>query len=340
MSYSVAVVGATGNVGREILNILHERSFPIREITALASKKSVGTEVSFGEIDLKIKALEGFDFKGIDIAFFATDGKVSSQYVPKAVAAGTLVIDKSSHFRLDPGVPLMVPEINGALATSPQKGIIANPNCVAIPLVMALKPLSEVAPLKRVVVSTYQSVSGAGREAMDELFNQTRSVFVNDDVIQEVFPKQIAFNLIPQIDSFRADGSTGEEEKVALESRKILGIPVKITATCVRVPVFIGHSLSVNVEFESGISVTEAREALLDFPGVVVLDRREETGYITPLDVVGEDTVIVSRLRKDETVTHGLSFWICCDNLRKGAALNGVQIAEAHIEAPGKSKTA
>ncbi len=340
MSYSVAVVGATGNVGREILNCLHERSFPIREITALASKKSVGTEVSFGEDDLKVKALEDFDFKGIDIAFFATDGKISSRYGPKAVEAGALVIDKSSYYRLDPGVPLMVPEINGDLASAPQKGIIANPNCVAIPLVMALKPLSQVAPLKRVVVSSYQSVSGAGREAMDELFHQTRAVFVNEEGASEVFPKQIAFNLIPQIDAFRADGSTGEEEKVVLESRKILGIPVKITATCVRVPVFIGHSLSVNVEFASDISVTQAREVLSSFPGVVVLDKREEAGYVTPLDVAGEDSVVVSRLRKDETVTHGLSFWVCCDNLRKGAALNGVQIAEAHIGTSQKSKTA
>lgn len=332
MGYSVVIVGATGTVGREILNLLHERSFPIREISVLASKKSMGADVSFGEKDIKIKSLEDFNFREVDIAFFATSSKISAQHIPKATAAGAIVIDKSSHFRLDPAVPLLVPEINGALASAPKKGILANPNCVAIPLAMALKPLTQVAPLKRVVVSTYQSVSGAGRDAMDELFNQTRAVFVNDGITPEVFSKQIAFNLIPRIDDFKADGSTGEEEKIALETRKILESTVKITATCVRVPVFIGHSLSVNIEFEKAISVSEARDVLQSFPGVVVMDRREEGGYVTPLEVVGEDTVAVSRIRKDETVPYGLSLWICCDNLRKGAALNGVQIAEAYID--------
>lgn len=333
MGYQVAVVGATGNVGREILNILAERNFPIDEMTALASSRSRGLEVSFGErAALKVRALEDFHFKGIDIAFFAAGSKVSAQYAPKAAQAGAIVIDKTSHFRLDADVPLVVPEVNPeALENCGRKNIISSPNCVVVPLVVALKPLDQVARIKRVVASTYQSVSGAGRPHMDELYNQTRGTFVNDPVEAQLFPKPIAFNVIPHIDDFRSNGMTGEEEKIALETQKILGSSVAVFATCVRVPVFIGHSISVAVEFEEKITVAQARAALEKSPSVEVFDRHREGGYATPVECSGEDRVYVSRIRQDTTVPHGLGLWVVTDNLRKGAALNGVQIAERWV---------
>lgn len=330
MGYKVAVIGATGNVGREMLQILAERDFPVDDVAALASERSVGREVSFGEDQvLRVKDLAKFDFTGWDIALSSPGAKVSAQHSPRAAAAGCVVIDNTSHFRMEPDVPLVVPEVNPqAIAGYKKRGIIANPNCSTIQMVVALKPLHELGQITRVVVSTYQSVSGGGKEAMDELFNQTRAIYVNDEVKAEKFPKQIAFNLIPQIDSFMDDGSTKEEWKMVVETRKILDPDIAVLATCVRVPVFVSHSESISVEFARPVSVEEATEALRAAPGVVVLDTREPGGYPTPVETTGEDAVFVSRIRKDPTVKNGLAFWCVADNLRKGAALNAVQIAE------------
>jgi aspartate-semialdehyde dehydrogenase len=333
MGYNVVVVGATGAVGREMLKTLAEREFPVDRIAAVASGRSAGAEVSFGEkATLKVQNLETFDFSGYDIGLFSPGAQVSAVHAPRAAAAGCVVIDNTSHFRMEPDVPLVVPEVNpGALAQFRKRNIIANPNCSTIQMVVALKPLHDRYRVKRVVVATYQSVSGAGKEAMDELFSHTRAVFVADPTTPEQFPKEIAFNCIPQIDRFLEDGSTKEEWKMAVETRKILDPDIAVFATCVRVPVFIGHGEAVNVEFEKPVDVEEARELLSEAPGVIVLDRQEEGGYATPLDAQGEDAVFVSRLRRDPTIPNGLGFWCVADNLRKGAALNAVQIAETLI---------
>ncbi len=333
MGYRVVVVGATGNVGREILNTLVERKFPISEIQAVASSISIGQRVSFGDDDiLDVIPITDFDFTGFDFALFAAGSLVSAEFGPIAAEAGCIVIDNSSHFRQEQEIPLIVPEVNpGALSCYQECNIIANPNCVTIPLTMALKPLHDAAGLKRVVVSTYQSVSGAGRAAMDELFNQTRAIFMNQPVIKEEFPKQIAFNIIPQVDSFLPDGTTFEETKVSVETQKILDAEVGMAVTCVRVPVFIGHSIAVAVELENPLSVEEARALWRKFPGLSVIDYRQEDGYVTPAEVVGEDSVFLSRIRSDKSVENGLLFWIVSDNLRKGAALNAVQIAETIV---------
>jgi aspartate-semialdehyde dehydrogenase len=334
MGYKVAVVGATGNVGREILTTLAEREFPADEVTAVASERSAGAEVSFGEDDvLRVQDLSRFDFSTVDIALFSAGSKISSEVAPRAARAGAVVIDNSSHFRMDPDVPLVVPEVNpDALPGYARKHIIANPNCSTIQLVMALKPLQDVAPINRVVVATYQSTSGAGREAMDELFTQTRAIYVNDQMNREHFTKQIAFNVIPHIDSFMEDGTTREEWKMMVETKKILDPRIRLHATCVRVPVFIGHAEAVNVEFDTPIDEEEAREALRAAEGITLFDHRMDEGYVTPAEVAGEDAVYVSRLRTDPTVENGLSFWVVADNLRKGAALNAVQIAEKLVE--------
>jgi aspartate-semialdehyde dehydrogenase len=333
MSYRVAVVGSTGNVGREMLQTLAERNFPVKEVIALASARSVGQEVSYGDDDvLKVRQLDGFDFKGVDIVLSSAGAKISADFAPRAAAAGAIVIDNTSYYRMDPDVPLVVPEVNPEdIALYRKKGIIANPNCSTIQMVVALKPLHDLVKIKRVVVSTYQSVSGAGKEGMDELFNQTRNVFVNGSLDHKKFTKQIAFNVIPHIDVFMEDGATKEEWKMAVETRKILDPDIAVTATCVRVPVFIGHAEAVNVEFESEMAVEHARAALRTAPGVTVVDHRADEGYVTPIECAGEDNVFVSRLRKDPTVTHGLNMWVVSDNLRKGAALNAVQIAEVLI---------
>src|ERR1700760_2475770 len=329
MGYKVAVVGATGNVGREMLNILDERKFPADEVVALTSRRSVGVEVSDGDRTLKVKALEHYDFSDVDICLMSAGGSVSKEWSPKIGAAGTVVIDNSSAWRMDPDVPLVVPEVNAdAAAAFTKKNIIANPNCSTAQLVVALKPLHDIATIKRIVVATYQSVSGAGKDAMDELFNQTRAIFVNDQLVKEQFKKQIAFNVIPQIDIFMEDGTTKEEWKMVAETKKILDPKIKLTATCVRVPVFISHSEAVNVEFENPISADEAREILRRAPGCLVIDRREPGGYITPHEAAGEDATYISRIREDPTIDNGLNFWCVSDNLRKGAALNAVQIAE------------
>lgn len=334
MTYTIAVAGATGNVGREVLNILSERNFPAKKIHALASEKSAGREVAYGDDKvLKVEALNKFDFKGVDIVFSAAGSSVSKEFVPRAVAAGAVVIDKTSLYRMDPDVPLVVPEVNPqALAMYAKRRIIAVPNCSTIQMVMALKPLHDIARIKRVVVATYQSVGGAGKEAMDELFEQTRHVFVNQERERKIFTKTIAFNLIPHIDSFMDDGYTKEEWKMMAETKKILDPKIEVVATCVRVPVFVGHSEAINVEFESQITVKQAKDALEKFPGILVTDRREDEGYVTPIECVGQDEVFISRLRSDKTVPFGLSFWCVSDNLRKGAALNAVQIAESLIE--------
>jgi len=330
MGYRVAVIGATGNVGREMLKTMVERRFPADDVIALASERSAGSEVSYGEDEvLKVRDLAKFDFKGVDIALSSPGAKVSAVHTPRAGAAGCVVIDNTSYFRMDPDVPLVVPEVNAkAIAGYTKKNIIANPNCSTMQMVVALKPLHDRWTIKRVVVATYQSVSGAGKEAMDELFNQTRSIYVNDPIRPERFTKQIAFNVIPHIDVFMEDGSTKEEWKMAVETRKILDPEILVHATCVRVPVFIGHSEAVNVEFANPIDENEAREALKKAPGVVVVDHRANEGYVTPVEAAGEDPVYVSRIRKDPTIKNGLSFWCVSDNLRKGAALNAVQIAE------------
>ncbi len=332
MAYKVAVVGATGNVGREMLGVLDERQFPASEVVALASTQSVGTEVSFGEGTLKVKALDYYDFKGTDIVLMSAGSEIAKKWAPKIAEAGAIVIDNSSAWRMDREVPLIVPEVNAAvLDEGIKKGIIANPNCSTAQLVVALKPLHEEATIRRVVVSTYQSVSGAGKDAMDELFRQTRAVFVADPVETEAFTKQIAFNVIPHIDVFLDSGVTKEEWKMMVETQKILDPDIQVVATCVRVPVFIGHSESVNIEFERPITAERARSLLRAAPGVLVVDKREDGGYVTPIEAAGEDATFVSRIRKDPTVEHGLAMWIVADNLRKGAALNAVQIAEALI---------
>ena len=330
MGYRVAVVGATGNVGREMLQILSERQFPVDDVIPLASERSAGAEVSFGEDQvLKVRPLDSFDFKGTDIVLSSAGAKISAAFAPKAAAAGAVIIDNTSHFRMDPDVPLVVPEVNPqAIAGYNKKGIIANPNCSTIQMVVALKPLHDIAKITRVVVATYQSVSGAGKEGMDELFNQTRGVYMNQSPERTKFTKQIAFNVIPHIDVFMQDGFTKEEWKMTVETKKILDPNIQVVATCVRVPVFIAHSEAVHIEFESELSVEAARAALRAAPGITVVDHRADEGYVTPLEVAGEDNVYVSRIRKDPTVKHGLALWIVGDNLRKGAALNAVQIAE------------
>ena len=331
MSYKVAVIGATGNVGREMLNVLAERAFPVSEVVALASVSSIGKEVSFGDKTLKVKALDHYDFKGTDIALMSAGDKVSKVWSPKIAAAGALVIDNSSAWRMDRDVPLVVPEVNADALNGIKKGIIANPNCSTAQLVVALKPLHDYATIKRVVVSTYQSVSGAGKAPMDELFRQTRAVFVADPIEREHFTKQIAFNVIPHIQDFHDSGFTNEEFKMMVETQKILDQNIQLVATCVRVPVFVSHSESVNIEFEKPITAEKARAILREAPGVLVVDKREDGGYITPIEAAGEDATFVSRIRKDPTVEHGLAMWVVSDNLRKGAALNAVQIAECLI---------
>ncbi|HEY4406646.1 MAG TPA: aspartate-semialdehyde dehydrogenase [Xanthobacteraceae bacterium] len=332
MGYKVAVVGATGNVGREMLAILAERTFPADEVVALASRRSLGTEVSFGDQILKIKALEHCDFSDVDICLMSAGSAVAKEWAPKIAAAGAVVIDNSSCWRYDADVPLIVPEVNAdALSGFRKRGIIANPNCSTAQLVVALKPLHDKAGIKRVVVSTYQSVSGAGKEAMDELFSQTKAVFTLGDMEAKKFSTRIAFNLIPQIDVFMEDGFTREEWKMMAETKKILDPKIKLTATCVRVPVFIGHSEAVNIELAQPLSADEARDILRAAPGVLVIDKHEPGGYITPYECAGEDATYVSRIREDATVENGLVLWVVSDNLRKGAALNAIQIAECLI---------
>jgi len=329
MGLRVAVVGATGSVGREMLEILSERLFPADEVVAIASRRSVGTEVSYGDKTLKVKDLESYDFSGIDLVLMSAGGKVSKEWSPKIGATGAVVIDNSSAWRMDPRVPLIVPEVNpDAIADYTKLNIIANPNCSTAQLVVALKPLHDKAKIKRVVLATYQSVSGAGKDAMDELWTQTRALFVNDEIVKEKFPKQIAFNVIPHGGEFMDDGYTAEEWKIEVETKKILDKAIKVTATCVRVPVFVGHSEAVNIEFENPITADEAREILRESPGLMVIDKHEDAGYATPLDCVGEFATFVSRIREDHTIENGLSLWVVSDNLRKGTALNAVQIAE------------
>ena len=336
MGYKVAIVGATGNVGREMLEILAERNFPIDELVPLASSRSVGREVSFGDKILKCRNLDDFDFTGTDFVLMSAGGDISKQWAPKIGASGAMVIDNSSAFRYHEDVPLIVPEVNADvldayMAKNDRKNIIANPNCSTAQLVVALKPLHDLAKLKRIVVSTYQSVSGGGKDAMDELWNQTKGIFVNDSPTPAKFTKQIAFNVIPHIDVFMEDGYTKEEWKVLAETKKMLDPKIKVTCTAVRVPVFVGHSEAVNMEFARPISPDEARDALRDAPGIVVLDKRENGGYMTPVESKGEDATYVSRIREDVTVENGLVMWVVSDNLRKGAALNTVQIAETLI---------
>ncbi len=330
MGYRVAVVGATGNVGREMLNILHERQFPADEVAAIASRRSLGQEATFGDGVLKVKALDDFDFTGWDICLMSAGSGPAKEWAPKIAAQGCVVIDNSSFYRMDADVPLIVPEVNAdALERYSKKNIIANPNCSTAQMVVALKPLHDAAKIKRVVVSTYQSVSGAGHEAMDELFNQTKRIYTNEELAPKKFTKQIAFNVIPHIDVFMADGYTKEEWKMVAETNKILDPDIKVTATCVRVPVFVGHSEALNIEFEKPLSADAAREILRQAPGCMVVDKRENGGYITPIECVGEYATFISRIRNDPTVKHGLAMWVVSDNLRKGAALNAVQIAES-----------
>ncbi len=330
--FKVAVVGATGNVGREMLSVLAERQFPASEVVALASTRSIGQEISFGERTLKVKALEYYDFNGTDICLMSAGSAVSKVWAPKIAAQGCIVIDNSSAWRMDREVPLIVPEVNAAaLEGGIKKNIIANPNCSTAQLVVVLKPLHDAAHIERVVISTYQSVSGAGKEPMDELFRQTRAVFVADPIVSNLFTKQIAFNVIPHIQDFLDSGYTKEEWKLMVETQKILDPDIQVTATCVRVPVFISHAESVNIEFAKPITAERARAILREAPGVLVVDKREDGGYVTPVEAAGEDATYVSRIRRDPTVEHGLSMWIVADNLRKGAALNAVQIAECLV---------
>ncbi len=336
MGYKIAVVGATGNVGREMLNILAEREFPADEVYALASRKSVGMEVSFGDKILKCKDLDTFDFSGIDFCIMSAGSSVSKAWSPKIGAMGCMVIDNSSFWRYDSEVPLIVPEVNaGALEAymkqNTRKNIIANPNCSTAQMVVALKPLHDVAKIKRVVVATYQSVSGAGKEGLDELWNQTKGIFVTDSPTPKKFTKQIAFNVIPHIDVFLDSGETKEEWKMVAETKKILDPKIKVTATCVRVPVFVGQSEAINIEFENPISADEARDILREAPGCMVIDKREDGGYMTPVECVGDYATFISRIREDSTIENGLNIWVVSDNLRKGAALNAVQIAESLI---------
>ncbi|MDP5219367.1 aspartate-semialdehyde dehydrogenase [Ruegeria sp. 2205SS24-7] len=330
MGYRVVVVGATGNVGREMLNILAERQFPVDELAALASRRSLGTEVSFGDKTLTTQDLATFDFTGWDMALFAVGSSATKDYAPKAAAAGCVVIDNSSLYRYDPDIPLIVPECNPqAIHGYAKKNIIANPNCSTAQMVVALKPLHDRAKIKRVVVSTYQSVSGAGKDGMDELWDQTKAVYnPTSEHPPKTFQKQIAFNVIPHIDVFMEDGSTKEEWKMVAETKKIVDPAIKVTATCVRVPVFVGHSESVNIEFEDFLDEDEARDILREAPGVMVIDKREAGGYVTPVECVGDFATFISRIRQDSTIENGLNLWCVSDNLRKGAALNAVQIAE------------
>ncbi len=331
MGYRVVVVGATGNVGREMLNVLAEREFPADEIAAVASSRSVGTEVEYGETGRRFKCqnIDHFDFTGWDIALFAAGSGAAKDHAPRAAAAGCVVIDNSSHYRMDPDVPLIVPEVNPeAIDGYKRKMIIANPNCSTAQMVVVLKPLHDKAKIKRVVVSTYQSVSGAGKPGMDELFEQSRAIFVGDEVAVRTFTRQIAFNVIPHIDVFLDDGSTKEEWKMVVETKKILDPKIKVVATCVRVPVFVGHSEAISLEFENEISAIEAQDILREAPGVMLVDKREDGGYVTPIECVGDGATYVSRVREDSTVENGLVLWCVSDNLRKGAALNAVQIAE------------
>lgn len=330
MGYRVVVAGATGNVGREMLNILAEREFPADEVAALASRRSLGTEVSYGDKILVTKDLDTFDFSGWDIALFAVGSEATQKYAPKAAAAGCVVIDNSSLYRYDPDVPLVVPEVNAdAVLGYSKKNIIANPNCSTAQMVVALKPLHDRVPIKRVVVSTYQSVSGAGKQGMDELWDQTKAIYnPTDDKRPEKFTKQIAFNVIPHIDKFMDDGSTKEEWKMVAETKKIVDTRIKVTATCVRVPVFVGHSESINIEFEDFLDEDEARDILREAPGVMVIDKREDGGYVTPVEAAGDYATFISRIRQDSTIDNGINLWCVSDNLRKGAALNAVQIAE------------
>ncbi|WP_095587285.1 aspartate-semialdehyde dehydrogenase [Actibacterium ureilyticum] len=330
MGYKVVVAGATGNVGREMLNILAERQFPVDEVAALASRRSLGTEVSFGDKTLTTQDLDTFDFTGWDIALFAVGSDATKTYAPKAAKAGCVVIDNSSLYRYDPDVPLIVPEVNAdAIEGYAKKNIIANPNCSTAQMVVALKPLHDRAKIKRVVVSTYQSVSGSGKEAIDELWNQTKGMYVpGQEVDPSVYTKQIAFNVIPHIDVFLDDGSTKEEWKMVAETKKIVDPSIKVTATCVRVPVFVGHSESINIEFEDFLDEDEARDILREAPGIMVVDKREDGGYVTPVECVGDFATFISRIRQDSTIENGLNLWCVSDNLRKGAALNAVQIAE------------
>jgi aspartate-semialdehyde dehydrogenase len=331
MGYRVVVAGATGNVGREMLNILAEREFPVDEIVALASRKSLGSECSFGDKTLKTKDLDTFDFTGWDIALFAVGSEATAIYAPKAAKAGCIVIDNSSLYRYDPDVPLVVPEVNAeAVLGYSKKNIIANPNCSTAQMVVALKPLHDRATIKRVVVSTYQSVSGAGKEGMDELWDQTKGMYVpGQEREPSKFTKQIAFNVIPHIDKFLDSGETKEEWKMVAETKKILDPKIKVTATCVRVPVFVGHSEAINIEFEDFLDEDEARDILREAPGIMVIDKREDGGYVTPVECVGDYATFISRIRQDSTIDNGLNLWCVSDNLRKGAALNAVQIAEA-----------
>ena len=330
MGYRVVVAGATGNVGREMLNILAERQFPADEVTALASRRSLGTEVSYGDRTLKTKDIEGFDWSGQDIALFAIGSGPTKEHAPKAARAGCVVIDNSSLYRYDSDVPLIVPEVNPeAIHGYAKKNIIANPNCSTAQMVVALKPLHDRARIRRVVVATYQSVSGAGKEGIDELWDQTKSIYnPTDDLKVKKFQKQIAFNVIPHIDSFMEDGATREEWKMVAETKKIVDPKVRVTATCVRVPVFVGHSEAINIEFEDFLDEDEARDILREAPGVMVIDKREDGGYVTPVECVGDYATFVSRIRQDSTIENGLNLWVVSDNLRKGAALNAVQIAE------------
>ena len=332
MGYKVAVVGATGNVGREILDILAERNFPADEVVAVASRRSHGVECSFGDKTLKVKAIDHFDFSDVDICLMSAGGAVSKEWSPKIAAQGAVVIDNSSAWRMDPDVPLIVPEVNAdAIAGFSKKKIIANPNCSTAQLVVALKPLHDKAKIKRVVVATYQSVSGAGKDAMDELFSQSKAVFTLGEIETKKFSKRIAFNVIPHIDVFMEDGYTKEEWKMMVETKKVLDPNIKLSATCVRVPVFVGHSESINIEFENPITADEARDVLRNAPGCLVIDKHEDGGYVTPYECVGEDATYISRIREDCTIENGLQMWVVSDNLRKGAALNAVQIAECLI---------
>lgn len=330
--YNIAVIGATGNVGREVLSILAERNFPVDKVYAIASQSSLGKEVSFGEEEiLKVTSLIDFDFKNVDIAFFAAGSEISKEYAKKAAECGCIVIDKTSHFRMNKKVPLIIPEVNPE-ALKEHENIVASPNCSVIPILVALKPLHDAAQIKRVVISTYQSVSGAGKKAMDELFNQTKGMFLYQEEDPQEFTKRIAFNVIPHIGDFMPSGETLEEWKTTVETKKILGEEIEVTSTCVRVPVFVGHSAAVNVEFEEDITPLQAKKLLEKAPGVEVLDKMIDGGYATPVDSVRDDAVLVSRIRKDLSVDSGLNLWVVGDNLRKGAALNAVQIAELLIK--------
>jgi len=333
MGFRIAIAGATGNVGREMLNILEERGFPADEVVALASRRSIGTEVSYGDRTLKVKALDNYDFSDTDICLMSAGGNVSKEWSPKIGRQGCVVIDNSSAWRYDQDVPLIVPEVNpDAVSGFTKRNIIANPNCSTAQMLVALKPLHDRARIRRVVVATYQSVSGAGKEAMDELFTQTRAVFVADPVEAKKFTKRIAFNVIPHIDVFMEDGQTKEEWKMVAETKKILDPKIKVTATCVRVPVFISHSEAINLEFDEPITADEARDILREAPGCLVVDKRENGGYVTPIEAAGEDATYISRIREDPTIDNGLNLWVVSDNLRKGAALNAVQIAELLLE--------